>query len=155
MRRLAGNGSTVSLIGAVNGQGVYPIEAPDTNPCPPCWPQAGGVAIPPEVAQVTVIRGRSTAQRSGSRISSNIPEFDIALRGGDRILVEQDTTRLHRAWRNRLPKARVTFETQTLSAIEAIATVGGLTSGHRGPDRRLHHAQRTCRDRQSGAHRPR
>ncbi len=125
VRRLAGNGSTVSLIGAVNGQGVYPIEAP-TRTLSTMLANAGGVAIPPEVAQVTVIRGEHRSKVWFQDLFKH-PEFDIALRGGDRILVEQDT-RAFTALGATGTQARVTFETQTLSAIEAIATVGGLTS---------------------------
>eukprot|EP00216_Chloropicon_sp_CCMP2111_P000982 CAMPEP_0198245282 /NCGR_PEP_ID=MMETSP1446-20131203/40172_1 /TAXON_ID=1461542 ORGANISM="Unidentified sp, Strain CCMP2111" /NCGR_SAMPLE_ID=MMETSP1446 /ASSEMBLY_ACC=CAM_ASM_001112 /LENGTH=361 /DNA_ID=CAMNT_0043929441 /DNA_START=109 /DNA_END=1194 /DNA_ORIENTATION=- len=125
VRRLAGNGSTVSLIGAVNGQGVYPIEAP-TRTLSTMLANAGGVAIPPEVAQVTVIRGEHRSKVWFQDLFKH-PEFDIALRGGDRILVEQDT-RAFTALGATGSQARVTFETQTLSAVEAIATVGGLTS---------------------------
>ncbi|MEO3415695.1 polysaccharide biosynthesis/export family protein [Roseovarius sp. CAU 1744] len=125
VRRLAGNGSTVSIIGAVNGQGVYPIEAP-TRTLSTMLAAAGGVAIPPEVAQVSVIRGQHRSKVWFQDLFKH-PEFDIALRGGDRILVEQDT-RAFTALGATGSQARVTFETQTLSAIEAIATVGGLTS---------------------------
>ena len=130
VRRLAGNGSTVSLIGAVNGQGVYPIERP-TRTLSTMLAAAGGVAIPPEVAQVTVIRGQHRSKVWFQDLFKH-PEFDIALRGGDRILVEQDT-RAFTALGATGAQARVTFETQTLSAIEAIATVGGLTSNSADP----------------------
>ena len=130
VRRLAGNGSTVSLIGAVNGQGVYPIEAP-TRTLSTMLAAAGGVAIPPEVAQVTVIRGQHRSKVWFQDLFKH-PEFDIALRGGDRILVEQDT-RAFTALGATGSQARVTFETQTLSAIEAIATVGGLTANAADP----------------------
>nr|WP_306113568.1 MULTISPECIES: polysaccharide biosynthesis/export family protein [unclassified Roseovarius] len=130
VRRLAGNGSTVSIIGAVNGQGVYPIEAP-TRTLSTMLAAAGGVAIPPEVAQVSVIRGQHRSKVWFQDLFKH-PEFDIALRGGDRILVEQDT-RAFTALGATGSQARVTFETQTLSAIEAIATVGGLTSNIADP----------------------
>ncbi|WP_299851265.1 polysaccharide biosynthesis/export family protein [uncultured Roseovarius sp.] len=130
VRRLAGNGSTVSLVGAVNGQGVYPIEQP-TRRLSAMLAAAGGVAIPPEVAQVTVIRGEHQSKVWFQDLFKN-PEFDIALRGGDRILVEQDT-RAFTALGATGSQARVTFETQTLSAVEAIATVGGLTAGAADP----------------------
>ena len=57
VRRLAGDGSTVSLIGGVGAQGVYAIERP-TRTLTAMLARAGGVVIPPEIAQVTVIRGR-------------------------------------------------------------------------------------------------
>jgi polysaccharide biosynthesis/export protein len=55
------------------------------------------------------------------------PELDIALRGGDRILVKEDT-RAFTALGATSAQARVRFESQDLSALEAIAQVGGLIS---------------------------
>ncbi len=60
------------------------------------------------------------------------PEFDIALRGGDRILVEEDT-RAFTALGATGAQARVPFESQTLSAVEAIAQVGGLSTAVADP----------------------
>lgn len=57
VRRLAGDGATVSLTGSVGAQGVYPIERP-TRTLSAMLAQAGGVTIQPEIAQVTVIRGQ-------------------------------------------------------------------------------------------------
>lgn len=130
VRRVAGDGSTVSLIGAVTGQGIYPIERP-TRTLSAMLSAAGGVAIPPEVAQITVIRGDQRSKVWFQDLFKD-PKFDIALRGGDRILVEQDT-RAFTALGATGAQARVPFETQTLSAIEAIATVGGLQSATADP----------------------
>ncbi|EDM71623.1 polysaccharide biosynthesis/export protein [Roseobacter sp. AzwK-3b] len=124
VRRLAGDGSTVSLIGAVGAQGVYPIERP-TRTLSAMLANAGGVAIEPEIAQITVIRGNHRSKVWFQDLF-NDPSFDIALRAGDRILVEQDT-RAFTALGATGAQARVPFETQTLSAVEALAQVGGLT----------------------------
>ncbi len=125
VRRLAGNGSTVSLSGAIGAQGVYPIERP-TRTLSNMIASAGGIAIEPEVAQITVIRGDKRSKVWFQDLFK-YPQFDIALRGGDRVLVEADT-RAYTALGATGAQARVTFETQTLSAIEAIAQVGGLTT---------------------------
>lgn len=125
VRRLAGDGSTVSLIGAVGAQGVYPIERP-TRTLSAMLANAGGVAIEPEIAQITVIRGNHRSKVWFQDLF-NDPSFDIALRAGDRILVEQDT-RAFTALGATGAQARVPFETQTLSAVEALAQVGGLTA---------------------------
>ncbi|QYX58630.1 polysaccharide biosynthesis/export family protein [Roseovarius sp. SCSIO 43702] len=130
VRRLAGDGATVSLIGAINGQGVYPIERP-TRTLSAMISAAGGIGIPPEVAQITVIRGNMRSKVWFQDLYKH-PEFDIALRGGDRILVEQDT-RAFTALGATTGQARVPFETQTLSAVEALAQVGGLNSGIADP----------------------
>ncbi len=125
VRRLAGDGSTVSLIGAVGAQGVYPIERP-TRTLATMLAQAGGVTISPEIAQVTVIRANQQGKVWFQDLYDH-PELDIALRGGDRILVEEDT-RSFTALGSTSTQARVPFESQDLSALEAIAQVGGLIS---------------------------
>jgi polysaccharide export outer membrane protein len=125
VRRLAGDGSTVSLVGAVGLQGVYPIERP-TRTLATMLAQAGGVTIQGENAQVTVIRGRSKGTIWFKDLFDN-PQLDIALRGGDRILVEEDR-RAFTALGATSSQARVPFQTPDLSALEAIAQVGGLIS---------------------------
>lgn len=130
VRRLAGDGSTVSLVGAVGGQGVYAIERP-TRTLSSMLARAGGVTIQPEIAQITVIRGEHKGKIWFQDLYDN-PKFDIALRGGDRILVEEDT-RAFTALGATGTQARVPFETQSLSAVEAIAQVGGLLSASADP----------------------
>ncbi|VAV98839.1 Capsule polysaccharide export protein, partial [hydrothermal vent metagenome] len=130
VRRLAGNGSTVSLIGSIAAQGVYPIERP-TRTLSAMISSAGGLTIEPEIAQITVIRGKHSSKIWFQDMFRN-PQYDIALRGGDRILVEQDT-RSYTALGATSGQSRVQFRTQTLSAIEALATVGGLRSATADP----------------------
>ncbi|WP_418592965.1 polysaccharide biosynthesis/export family protein [Ponticoccus sp. (in: a-proteobacteria)] len=125
VRRVAGDGSTVSLVGAVGGQGIYAIERP-TRTLSAMLARAGGVTIEPEIAQITVLRGNAKSKIWFQDLYDN-PQFDIALRGGDRILVEQDT-RAFTALGATGAQARVPFESESISAIEAIAQVGGLTA---------------------------
>ena len=130
VNRIAGDGATVSIVGGVGGQGVYPIERP-TRTLSAMLARAGGVMIEPEVAQITVIRGG----RKGTIWFQDLfthPEFDIALRGGDRILVQEDR-RSFTALGATGAQNRIPFRTQTLSALEAIAQVGGLRSNVADP----------------------
>jgi polysaccharide export outer membrane protein len=128
--RLAGDGATVSVMGGVGGQGVYPIERP-TRTLSAMLAKAGGVVIPPEVAQITVTRGNHTGKVWLKDLYSN-PRMDIALRPGDIVLVEEDT-RAFTALGATGGQSRVQFKTQTLSALEAIAQVGGLSTGFADP----------------------
>ena len=130
VRRLAGDGNTVSITGAIGGQGIFPIERP-TRTLTAMLARAGGVTIEPEIAQVTVFRGGEQGKVWFQDLYKN-PQFDIALRGGDRILVEEDS-RAFTALGATGAQNRVTFTTQTLSAIEAIAQVGGLSTGTADP----------------------
>lgn len=130
VRRIAGDGTTVSLVGKVGAQGVYAIERP-TRTLSTMLARAGGVSITPEIAQVTVLRGGMKGQIWFEDLYDN-PQLDIALRGGDRILVEEDT-RSFTALGATGAQRKVPFETQTLSALEGIAQVGGLNAGTADP----------------------
>lgn len=123
--RLAGDGATVTVMGSVGGQGVYPIERP-TRTLSAMLARAGGVAIEPEIAQITVTRGARTGKVWLKDLYSN-PRMDIALRPNDVILVEKDT-RSFTAMGATGSQNRVLFESQTISALEAIAQVGGLAT---------------------------
>ena len=124
VNRLAGDGATVSLIGNVSGQGVYPIERP-TRTLTAMLAQAGGITLTPEITQVTLIRGHESGTVWLDALYKD-PSLDIALRAGDRILVEQDT-RFFTALGATGAQTRVQFPTQTISAVEAVANVGGLS----------------------------
>ena len=93
--------------------------------------KAGGVTIPPAVAVVRVTRGTASEKVWLEDLYAN-PALDIALRPGDQIVVEQDT-RAFVALGATGAQNRVAFTTQTLSALEAIATVGGLNSNIADP----------------------
>lgn len=123
VRREAGDGATVTVAGTVGGQGVYPIERP-TRSLSGMLAAAGGIVGEPDIAQVTVVRGdhRGTIWFQDIYRTDNA---DIALRNGDRILVEQDG-RSFTALGATGTQTIVPFESQIISAIEAIASVGGL-----------------------------
>ncbi len=130
VQRAAGDGSTVSVLGAAGAPGVYPIERP-TRMLTAMLAAAGGAAIPPEVALVRVTRGGHTGKVWLQDLYEN-PGLDIALRPDDKIVVEQDT-RAFTILGATGAQNRVPFETQTLSAIEAIAVAGGLTTSLADP----------------------
>lgn len=130
VNRVAGDGATVSIMGAINGQGVYPIERP-TRTLSAMIAKAGGVSIPAEVARIIVKRGTQSESVWLKDLYDN-PKMDIALRNNDVILVEKDQ-RAFTSLGATGAQARVPFETQTLSALEAIATVGGLQSNLADP----------------------
>ena len=128
--RVAGDGATVSITGSVGGQGVFPIERP-TRKLGAMLASAGGVSVPVESAVVKVIRGDRSGQIWYQDLFDH-PELDIALRNGDRILVEQDS-RAFTVLGATGAQTRVKFEAQTLSAIEALAQVGGLVPTQADP----------------------
>ncbi|WP_348540074.1 MULTISPECIES: polysaccharide biosynthesis/export family protein [unclassified Ruegeria] len=123
VRRAAGDGSTVSLTGTVNAPGIYAIQRP-TRSLLGMLSQAGGVSVASDIALVTLIRGGQRGTVWYEDLYRN-PKLDVALRGGDRILVEEDS-RSYIALGATGGQSRVAFESQDLSALEALAQVGGL-----------------------------
>lgn len=130
VRRLAGDGATVTVLGTVGAQGVYPIERP-TRTLAAMLARAGGVAVEPEIAKVTVVRGDHVGEIWFEALYEK-PAHDIALRDGDRIVVEEDA-RSFTALGATGAQDRIPFESQAISAIEAIAQVGGLRSNLADP----------------------
>lgn len=128
--RVAGDGSTVTVSGSVGAVGVLPIERP-TRTLSSMLARAGGVTIEPEAALVRVTRGGKTGQIWLQDLYDN-PALDIALRPGDRIVVERDT-RSFVALGATGSQSRIPFETKNISAIEAIAQVGGLNTALADP----------------------
>lgn len=121
--REAGDGATVSVAGGLNAQGVYPITRA-TSRLSAMIAQAGGINIPLETAQVLVTRGNRQDRAWLQDIYAN-PSLDIALRPGDRILVKEDR-RAFSVLGATGTSNRMFFDTQTISAIDALAMVGGL-----------------------------
>lgn len=123
--RVAGDGATVSVMGKVNGQGVYPIERP-TRTLSAMLSKAGGVSVEPEVAVVTVKRGNSSGRVWLRDLYWNTRN-DIALRPGDVILVEEDQ-RSFTALGALGGQTKVPLGNEEINAIEAVALVGGLST---------------------------
>ena len=123
--RVAGDGATVSVMGKVNSQGVYPIERP-TRTLSAMLSKSGGVTIEPEVAVVTVKRGGSSGKVWLRDLYSN-NRNDIALRPGDVILVEEDQ-RSFTALGALGGQTKVPLGNEQINAIEAVAMVGGLST---------------------------
>ena len=127
--RAAGDGSTVSIVGTAGAQGVLPIEA-STSTLTRMIAKAGGVTTDPENTRVTVIRG----DKKGTVFLEDLYESnvkDIALRPGDRILIQEDTRRFTAL--GATGQSLVEFPQPTMNAIEAIAFLGGLNSNLADP----------------------
>jgi polysaccharide export outer membrane protein len=130
VQRVAGDGATVILEGNSAGPGVYPIERP-TRTLAAMIARSGGASIEIPTAIVRVTRNGQTGRIWLADLYEN-PKLDIALRPGDRITIERDS-RSFTALGATGAQSLVPFETQTLSALEAIATVGGLSAATADP----------------------
>ncbi|MFC7703998.1 polysaccharide biosynthesis/export family protein [Plastorhodobacter daqingensis] len=130
VRRIAGDGAAVAIMGDVGGQGVYPIERP-TRTLAGMLARAGGISTEPETALVTVIRGATEGTAWLNDLYTD-PSLDIPLRDGDRIVVKQDE-RTFVALGATGGQARVPFGKPEVTALDAIAQAGGLNTNLADP----------------------
>lgn len=130
VRRVAGDQSSVSVIGGVGSQGVYPL-VPSNTRLSSMLAVAGGVTIDPDIAQVAIRRGGTTGRIFLQDLYDD-PRMDVALRANDKIIVEEDR-RTYTALGATGQQARVPFPQGRLSVIEAVAEVGGLNSNTSDP----------------------
>ncbi|MFT3974782.1 MAG: polysaccharide biosynthesis/export family protein [Amaricoccus sp.] len=121
--RIAGDGATVSVMGGVRNPGIFPIDV-STRRLSAMLAKAGGVSTVPDVAQVRIERGGNIGKIWLQDLYDN-PALDIALRPNDQIVVEEDR-RSFTALGATSGQARVPFNKRDMSALEAIATAGGL-----------------------------
>lgn len=128
--RSAGDGAAVTLVGGLESQGVFPIEAA-TRTLTGMIGRAGGIAIEPETAVVTVVRGSQSSSIWFEDLYDHAGH-DIALRPGDSVFVEEDT-RTFSALGALGTQNLVEFDSRSISAIEAIAQVGGLNTAAADP----------------------
>lgn len=130
VHRTPGNAATISVLGGVGRPGVYPIDL-STRRLSGMLAAAGGVSLRPDVAQVRITRGG----RSGKIWLQDLydtPALDVAMRPEDRIVVEEDRrtfTVLGAAGR----QTRLPFSKREMTALEALATAGGLEANSANP----------------------
>ena len=123
VNRAAGDGATVSVSGNI-GAGIFPIERP-TRTLIGMLARAGGVQSDPGITLVRVTRGRESGQVWLSDLYED-PGLDIALRPGDRIMVEEDS-RAFIALGATGQQTRVAFDSAEMTALDALSRVGGLS----------------------------
>lgn len=129
VRREAGDGATVSILGGVTGQGVFPITASNRR-LTGMIATAGGISLDPTVVKISIRRGANLGQIWLQDLFDN-PGNDIPLRGGDRIFIEEDERYFISL--GATGQRRVKFETHNPSAIEALGLIGGLQGNASDP----------------------
>ena len=120
----------VSVQGAVNTPGIYPIEEV-TRQLLPMVAQAGGTSLDPEVVRVKVRRGAVQGEISLQDLYDQ-PVNNIYLRTGDAIIAERDR-RIFTALGAVAAPSTVQFPTRDLSLVRALGAVGGLADQTANP----------------------
>ncbi|UWQ21730.1 polysaccharide biosynthesis/export family protein [Jannaschia sp. W003] len=126
-----GRANSVDLVGGVSSPGAYPM--PDNRYTVLGLIAAGGGAETRlENPQVTLQRGGRRYGTSLERLYEN-PELDTRLLGGDKVIVEEDERYFlsvgASAEENLHP-----FTRETLSALDAVAIVGGVDANRADPE---------------------
>lgn len=130
VRRVAGDGASVSVVGTVGAQGVYPLTS-STRRLTAMLAMAGGVRSNPNVTQITVHR-RDTVERIWLEDLYANPQFDAALRAGDRIIVEENV-RYFTALGAANTQAQIDLGAREQSVIDGLADIGGLNGSSANP----------------------
>ncbi len=129
VRREPGDGASVSISGA-NAQGIYPITQSSAR-LSAMIARAGGVRTAPAITQVTVVRGQMRGTVWLRDLHLGLVE-DIALRNGDRVIIQEDRRRFALLGAFRAP-GLVDFPKPELSALEAVAHARGLNPNTADP----------------------
>jgi len=130
IRRKPGNAAAVNVVGGVNNQGVYLLNAASRS-LTAVLASAGGVSLDPAGTKITVQRGG----KSGSvwlRDLYSTPANDINLRAHDRIIVEKDA-RYFTVLGSTSGQTRVDFESSDPSVVDALSAVNGLNGNIADP----------------------
>jgi polysaccharide export outer membrane protein len=131
LRREAGDGAAVLIEGpAAASQGVIPLSR-TTRRLSGLLAESGGITAPADTTQITLVRNGMRGTVWYQDILRD-PRIDIALRPGDRVIVEADS-RSFTALGATASQRRVPFDSQIITAIEAIASVGGLNPNAADP----------------------
>ena len=126
-----GGSNTANLSEGVGAPGLYPLPQRNYRILD-LFSQAGGVDRSFEEPQVRLVRGNQTFGVPYERLTSD-PRLNIAVRGGDRIYVE-DEERKFIALGATGSQSLVPFPESELSALEAIASIGGVNGGNGNPE---------------------
>lgn len=126
-----GRMNSVDLVGGVNNPGN--ITMPDNNfSVLGAISAAGGVTSALQNPQVKLVRGHKIYATSVARLYDN-PKLDTRLKGGDKVIVEEDR-RYFLSLGAAGQEAQHAFNRDKLSALDALAIVGGVNDTRGNPE---------------------
>ena len=130
VRRTPGVGATVNVVGGVNSQGVYVLDAASRR-LTAMLAVAGGVSLDPSGTKVIVQRGSQSGSIWLRDLYEN-PTNNITIRANDRIIVEEDT-RYFTVLGATSGQDRINFNSKTPNIVDALALIGGLNGSLADP----------------------
>lgn len=126
-----GRMNTANLSAGVAAPGLYPLADRNVRILD-LFSQAGGPAPDLAAPQVRLVRGGRTFGVPFDRLLRE-PSLNIAVRGGDRIYIEDDARKFITLGATGT-QSLVDFPESDLSALEAIALIGGVNAGTANPE---------------------
>jgi len=125
-----GRSNSIDLVGGVRSPGT--IILPDQNFSVLAAISASG-GVSPELSnpQVKIVRGSNIYGTSVDRLYDN-PSLDTRLRGGDKVIVEEDE-RYFLSLGAASKQAQHFFNRDEVSALDAIAIIGGVNAARANP----------------------
>jgi polysaccharide export outer membrane protein len=125
-----GRQNTVDLVGGVNRAGSYPL--PDRNfSVLSLLSQGGGVPPGLRNPQLRLLRGTKTYGISVHKLLAE-PQLDAVLRGGDKVIVEEDR-RYFLSLGAAVLQNQIHFPQDDMSALDAVALIGGIAPVRANP----------------------
>ncbi|MGB5863388.1 MAG: polysaccharide biosynthesis/export family protein [Sulfitobacter sp.] len=125
-----GRTNSVDLVGGVRTPGN--VKMPDQNfSILAAISAGGGVNDTLKNPQVKLVRGSTIYRMSLGRLFES-PELDTRLRGGDRVIIESDA-RYFLSLGAAGSESQFEFNRETVSAVDALALIGGVDDGRANP----------------------
>jgi polysaccharide biosynthesis/export protein len=125
-----GRQNTVDLVGGVARAGSYPL--PDQNfSVLSLLSQGGGIPAGLRNPQLRLVRGSKIYGIAARRLMEN-PQLDARLRGGDKLIVEEDR-RYFLALGASSQQNQIFFPEDDVTALDAAALIGGVAAARANP----------------------
>ncbi len=125
-----GRGNSIDLVGGVNNPGNITMPDQDFSVLA-AISAGGGVSAAMANPQVKLVRGHNIYATSVNRLYDN-PSLDTRLLGGDRVIVEDDR-RYFLSLGAAGSEAQFPFNRDDVSALDALAMIGGLNDARADP----------------------
>lgn len=125
-----GRANTANLVAGVDKPGVFPLDGRNVTVLE-LLALGGGVNPNLTNPQVRLFRGKSVYGIALSRLYDD-PALDSTLRGGDRVIVEAED-RAFLSLGSAGTQSRHIFPNETVTALDALAIVGGVNASRANP----------------------
>lgn len=126
-----GRNNSVDVVGGVGAPGSYPLDSRNTRILS-VLAEAGGVS-PSLVHPLVVLHRGQNVYQTRAEMLFEAPQRNILVRGGDQVVVTEDDRSFNVMGAAGSQKV-IRFEKETMSAMEAVSAMGGLSANRADPN---------------------